>query len=73
MPSQPHFDFQDQGLQEDYAKFWDNISGEELPPQLVKKARREEIEWVRSTNLYDKVPRAEADSKNNTTTSKFVG
>lgn len=64
VPSQPHFDFQDQGLQEDYAKFWDNISGEELPPQLVKKARREEIEWVRSINLYDKVPRAEADSKN---------
>ena len=63
VPSQPHFDFSAKELQEDYDKFWDNITGEELPVPLVKKAREEEIRWVRSIGLYDKVPRAEADSR----------
>ena len=64
VPSQPTFDFEDERLQEDFEKFWDNISGEELPNDLVKKARREEIDWVRSIGLYDKVPRSEATSRN---------
>ena len=63
VPSHPHFDASSEELQEDYNKFFDNISGEELPSDLVLNARQEEIEWVRSINLYDKVPRAEADSK----------
>ena len=63
VPSQPTFEADSEELQEDYNKFFDNISGEELPPDLVAKARQEEISWVRSINLYDKVPRAEADSR----------
>ena len=63
VPSQPTFEADNEALQEDYSKFFDNISGEELPPDLVTKARQEEISWVRSINLYDKVPRAEAESR----------
>ena len=35
---------------------WDDVSGAELNPELVMKARREEIEYVRKMNLYTKVP-----------------
>lgn len=64
VPSQPLFNPDEDCLQEDYEKFWDNISGEELPKELVQKARQEEVEWIRSIQLYDKVPRAEALQKN---------
>jgi len=42
---------------EEIEKFFDNISGEELPTQLVKEARKIEIDWCRSLPLYTKVPR----------------
>ena len=41
-------------------EYYDDISGEKLPYDLVVKARQEEINWVRSIGLYDKVPRAVA-------------
>ena len=48
---------------EEAKKFYDDISGEELPPELVREARKEEISWVRSIGLYDKVPREVATSR----------
>ena len=38
---------------------WDDVSGAELDPAAVKKARKEEIEYVRKMNLYTKVPTTE--------------
>ena len=35
---------------------WDDVSGAELNPQLVRKARLEEMEYVNKMNLYTKVP-----------------
>jgi len=44
----------------EYEKYFDNVTGEELPAEDVRKAREVEIGWVRSINLYDKVPRSVA-------------
>ena len=59
VPSQPVFDVDDKAVVETAQQFWDDISGEELPVPLVTAARKEEIDWVRSIRLYDKVPRSE--------------
>ena len=42
---------------------WDDVSGAELNPKEVKKARAEEIEYVRRMNLYTKVPISECYAK----------
>ena len=42
---------------------WDGVSGAELDPKLVKKARAEEVEYVHKMNLYDKVPTSECYQK----------
>ena len=42
---------------------WDDVSGAELNPKEVKKARQEEIQYVRKINLYDKVPIEECYSR----------
>ena len=34
---------------------FDDVSGAELDPKMVQKARKDEIEYVRSMNLYTKV------------------
>ena len=34
---------------------WGDVSGAELKPELVKRARQEEIQYVRKMNRYDKV------------------
>ena len=39
---------------------WDDVSGAQLDPKEVKRARREEIEYVHKFRVYDQVPRAEA-------------
>ena len=38
---------------------WDDVSGAALDPQSVKRAREEEIRYVKQMNLYTKVPIAE--------------
>ena len=48
---------------EEGEKIFDDISGEELPADLVAAARQEEISWVRSIGLYEKVPRSVALSR----------
>ena len=35
---------------------WDDVSGAELDPKMVRKAREEEIQYVRKMELYEKVP-----------------
>ena len=44
---------------EDLEAAWDDVSGMEFDPKMVKAARQEEIEYVRKIHLYDKVPISE--------------
>ena len=37
-------------------EYWDDLSGRELDPKLVKKARMEEIKEINKHNVYEKVP-----------------
>ena len=37
-------------------RFWDDMSGEELEPNLIRLARAEEMAEVRKHNVYTKVP-----------------
>ena len=39
---------------------FDDVSGQELKPELMVKARREEIAYFRETGVYEKVDLAEA-------------
>ena len=41
---------------ETWEEFWDSASGQLLEPTAVRKARREEIEYIRQSNLYQIVP-----------------
>ena len=43
---------------------WDDVSGKELDPNKVVKARREEVEYIHKTRLYTKVPRQKAKDAN---------
>ena len=49
-------------VEEETAKYYDDVSGEPLPTAGVQEARREEIGWVHKINLYTKVPRSQAIS-----------
>ena len=42
---------------------WDDVSGAELDPKEVKRARAEEVEYVRKMKLYNKVPIEECYQK----------
>ena len=39
---------------------WDAVSGAELDPTKVRQARMEEVDYVHTMKLYDKVPTNEA-------------
>ena len=56
-PTEPLFP---EEFQEEVEQFYDDISGEQLPPKLVQEARAEEIGWIHKIGLYDKVPRGQA-------------
>ena len=43
---------------------WDDVSGQELDPKMVLRARDEEVKCIRKTNLYTKVPRELAKAEN---------
>jgi hypothetical protein len=60
VPNHALVNWGDPKLQGTFDKFYDEITGEELPPDLVKEGRAEEIEWVHSIKLYDKVHRSVA-------------
>ena len=40
----------------DEERFWDNISGEELPAEKVREARREEIDFMLDWEVWEEVP-----------------
>ena len=46
---------------EEYAT--DDVSGEMLDPKMVRKARMEEVDYIRKSNLYTKVPIQECIEK----------
>ena len=48
---------------EDDEIYYDDITGIELPRDLIKKARDEELKWVHDIKLYDNVPRQQAIDK----------
>ena len=61
VPTEPLFDEKTMSeMAGEVMDYYDDISGEKLPYDLVVKARQEEINWVRSIGFYDKVPRAVA-------------
>merc|ERR1711989_21862 len=43
-------------LEEQYDVFYDDMSGETLKPELVRKARQEEMRTFRELGVYEKVP-----------------
>ena len=48
---------------EDVAVFYDDISGALLPTAEVRRARQEELEFLRSFPVYQKVPEEQARGK----------
>ena len=46
--------------QAELLKAWDDVTGKELNPAEVIKARDEEIAYIHKSNLYTKVPRRKA-------------
>ena len=64
-PTEPLFDAETEKLvEEEVQEYFDDISGEVLPSELVRKARQEEIDWIKKIELYDKVPRSMALERN---------
>ena len=49
-------DLRGEDKEEEVRKFWGDMSGEELNPSLVRKAREDEMEEFRKRNVYVKVP-----------------
>ena len=45
---------------EDYAQAWDDITGVELNAKEVRKARMQELEYVREKKVWMKITRKEA-------------
>ena len=48
---------------EQVEKAWDDINNEELDAQEVRKARAEEMQWVRNMQVFQAVPEAECYEK----------
>ena len=46
----------EEDYEEDIGMFWDDMSGKELNPSLVRKAREDEMEEFRKHKVYVKVP-----------------
>ena len=51
----------DNNINDDDERYYDDISGVELPKPLVMTARQKELDWVHGIKLYDKVPRQQAN------------
>ena len=56
VPSENVFEVTDMNV-EQYEQIFDEVTGAQLPAELVAQGKKEEIDWVRSIKLYDKVPR----------------
>ena len=42
-------------------KFYDDTTGAELDPELIKAARKEELDWLHKERVYVRVPRSECE------------
>ena len=51
-----------ESLEDQLQAAWDDVTGAELDAGKVREARREEIEYIKKTNLYTNVPRSNAKS-----------
>ena len=49
---------------QELAEAWDDIDGQELDPEVVRKARALEKEWYKKVNVYEKRPIEECIEKN---------
>ena len=58
-PSEPVFDLKDESATQ-WADDFDDHTGAQLPGELVRKGKMEEIRWVKEIGLYKKIRRAEA-------------
>ena len=59
---QVYSSFPDEVLEE-AVTYYDDISGEVLPTHLVEAGKQEELRWIKSIGLYDKVDRSEVVKK----------
>ena len=53
--------------------FRDNLSGEILPPDLVAKARQEEMAYVRHHRVYERVTRAQCFQETEASSQNWMG
>ena len=53
----------EEDYEQELAEAWDDIDGQELAPDVVRKARALEMEWYRKMNLYEKRPIEECFEK----------
>ena len=58
-PSEPVFDFKDESATQWVDEF-DDLTGAQLPGNLVHAGKMEEIRWVKEIGLYKKISGAEA-------------
>jgi hypothetical protein len=52
-----------QEYQENMSRYWDDVSGKELDPEQVRKARKEEMQEFHKHKVYVKVPLAQCWSR----------
>ena len=45
--------------EEEWVKYWDDLSGAELPRKLVEEARQEELDVIKAMGVWEKRPREE--------------
>ena len=53
------------GEEDEFIKCFDDITGKELPWQLVKEAREKELKYLREVGVYEKVEERAAVAKYN--------
>lgn len=50
-------------MEEEHGMYWDDVNGDWLDPEEVRKARKLELEWMVSKNVFEKAPRTDAQGK----------
>ena len=50
------FQVRKEDIEQELAEAWEDIDGQELDPEMVRKARALEMEWYKKMNVYEKRP-----------------
>ena len=50
-------------MERELKMYWDDVNGDWLDPKEVEKARKLELEWMISKNVFEKVPRTDSQGK----------